>query len=502
MIILDGEADGRTKEDTYNGLTLRHPQAAFTRSTSPLPDYDTSEAQHWKTIADPPVRWKLDPRFWKAGLYALVIYVLLSILIVVPILIWKTRKESSSPSTFWTLGPAPSLWAVENSNLPAPLQLATGGSTNGDKNRTCNVWYTISTSENLAKARFTLAPTGLITIRSNISYNTFNTDQLNGSLSVSMNKDYDEDDVEFNLEMKYSSEQLRQRTDICFSRAGANRGLSIYIPKDFGDDDHLEFQIDVVLPRVKSSVDSLITYLPLFSQSFGDLRSKLNINRFAVEGATFPISCKFIEASEIWVKNVGAPIDGTFNATAALTLDSIKGSITTDIFLTRPYLPVRPTLLTMDTGDSSIYANITLDSAETTEWSKGSPGFVALVKTFNGPLNLDITLKDNVPVSPLQLQVQNNFAQTSVALDSYYEGSFSVQTKLSQVFVKDTAESPRDDPANAKRPRTLLYDQILGSRASGWVGWGFRPIGSQRAVQSYVEIVSALGPVSLAFGPG
>lgn len=88
MIILDGEADGRTKEDTYNGLTLRHPQAALTRSTSPLPDYDTSEAQHWKAVAEPPVRWKVDPRFWKAGLYALVIYIFLSVLIVVPILVW------------------------------------------------------------------------------------------------------------------------------------------------------------------------------------------------------------------------------------------------------------------------------------------------------------------------------------------------------------------------------------------------------------------------------
>jgi hypothetical protein len=108
------------------------------------------------------------------------------------------------------------------------------------------VWYTVSSSENLAKyelaiesdqtsnlpfsrARFSLAPNGLITIRSNISYNTFITDQINGSLSVSMNKDYEEDDVDFTLEMKYSSEQLRQRTDVCFSRTGSNRGLSIYV---------------------------------------------------------------------------------------------------------------------------------------------------------------------------------------------------------------------------------------------------------------------------------
>jgi len=117
-------------------------------------------------------------------------------------------------------------------------------------------------------------------------------------------------------------------------------------------------------------------------------------------------------------------------------------------------------------------------------------------------MNLDITLKDNVPVSPLQLQVQNNLAQTSVSLDAYYQGTFSAQTKMSQVFVKDTAESPRDDPANAKRLRTLVYDQTSEARSSGWVGWGFKPMGHQRAVESYVEIVSALAPVTLTFGPG
>lgn len=117
-------------------------------------------------------------------------------------------------------------------------------------------------------------------------------------------------------------------------------------------------------------------------------------------------------------------------------------------------------------------------------------------------MNLDITLKDNVPVSPLQLQVQNNLAQTSVSLDAYYQGTFSAQTKMSQVFVKDTAESPRDDPANANRLRTLVYDQTLEARASGWVGWGPRPMGNQRVVESYVEIVSALAPVTLTFTPG
>jgi len=79
------------------------------------------------------------------------------------------------------------------------------------------------------RAQFSLAPTELITIRSNITYNTFTTDQINGSLTVSMNKDSRGDKVEFTLEMGYTSQQLRQRTNVCFSPTGSNRGLSIYV---------------------------------------------------------------------------------------------------------------------------------------------------------------------------------------------------------------------------------------------------------------------------------
>jgi len=120
-----------------------------------------------------------------------------------------------------------------------------------------------------------------------------------------------------------------------------------------------------------------------------------------------------------------------------------------------------------------------------------------LVKNFNGPLNLGITLEDNARVSPLQLQVQNSHALTSVSLDSDYQGSFSVQSKMSQVTVKDTAPLLRD-----KQARTLVYDQHFTACASGWVGWGLRPMARPRAVQSCVEIVSALSPVTLIFGPG
>lgn len=89
MIILDDE-DGRTKSDSYEGLTLRHPQRVHTRDgvLADLPDYHTSEAQHRlkpHTYPPPPrVPW-IDRRIWRATLYALGIYVFLTLTIAVPI---------------------------------------------------------------------------------------------------------------------------------------------------------------------------------------------------------------------------------------------------------------------------------------------------------------------------------------------------------------------------------------------------------------------------------
>lgn len=77
-------------KDKFNGLTLRHPQAAYTRSTSPaplLPDYDTSEAQHRDVAKLRSSKFELDAKTWRAVLYALALYIILTVSIAVPIII-------------------------------------------------------------------------------------------------------------------------------------------------------------------------------------------------------------------------------------------------------------------------------------------------------------------------------------------------------------------------------------------------------------------------------
>jgi hypothetical protein len=188
MIILDGEDGGQTKHDTYEGLTLRHPQDVHTRTSSLLPDYATSEAQHW-TAAQPeeqPKPPRFDSRIWKGALYALAIYIFLSLVIVTPILVTRSKKQYYQQVP-WSLGPTGSLWAVENQVFSVPLQLSPAGAMTLDANKTCNIWNSTTFWNNTSKLDFTLPPTGLLTIRSNVTSNNFTPDQVTGSLSVSMN---------------------------------------------------------------------------------------------------------------------------------------------------------------------------------------------------------------------------------------------------------------------------------------------------------------------------
>jgi len=80
----------QTKDDNYEGLTLRHPQAAFLRSTSPLPDYDASEAQHWRVnnpkeplIGTTAKKSRFNSRIVKGAFYALSIYAVISLIAVI-----------------------------------------------------------------------------------------------------------------------------------------------------------------------------------------------------------------------------------------------------------------------------------------------------------------------------------------------------------------------------------------------------------------------------------
>lgn len=88
MIILDKEDQQQEKSRLFvAGPTLRFPERVATRSLSPLPDYETSEAQHHDTVNKALLRKRGDSRFWRITFVVLAIYVALSLVIGVPLIV-------------------------------------------------------------------------------------------------------------------------------------------------------------------------------------------------------------------------------------------------------------------------------------------------------------------------------------------------------------------------------------------------------------------------------
>jgi hypothetical protein len=98
MIIQDEDDLLKSKDPLVTTPVLRYPERAAGRRRrpfSPLPDYETSQALALNDLNDslvsfykpPPKRRFIDSKSWRAGIAALGIYIILSIIIGIPLII-------------------------------------------------------------------------------------------------------------------------------------------------------------------------------------------------------------------------------------------------------------------------------------------------------------------------------------------------------------------------------------------------------------------------------
>jgi len=105
----------------------------------------------------------------------------------------------------------------------------------------------------------------------------------------------------------------------------------------------------------------------MFSQDldFGDSPQYLSFNQFYLQGSHRFINSTHLHASQISVTNVLSSIQGSFNVTQSLSLESIRGPIIADIMLSPNSNQTQPTTLILGTGNSTINASITLNALTT-----------------------------------------------------------------------------------------------------------------------------------------
>jgi len=290
---------------------------------------------------------------------------------------------------------------------------------------------------------------------------------------------------------------LLQDIAACFDNSGPDIGLFFSVARKLQPAYSVTINIQVLFPQtgLKNPRD-LITYLPWFSHTFGDLAPYTTFNHVFVKGAGHPIIVKSLKASKIVIVNAYASIIGTYNVTHGLIFNGIKGNITANVTLEQNLHGMDPTYLSMTTGDGSIDSSVTLvaSAAQNVSLSPSPYTFVANVETYNAPLNLTVAYPSFTYPAPLQLNVKNNNAKTNVVLDKNYQGTFSVQNQLDTVNIQQIAVPSSSDPMNLGRSRHVEYGLETPTFTRGWVGWG---LPMQDVVDGQVKISSSLNPVVL-----
>ncbi|KAJ7163603.1 hypothetical protein C8R43DRAFT_990283 [Mycena crocata] len=495
MIILEPQDQGSSKLAVGPSPTLRLPEPVAGRSASPLPDYETSQAQHSVIFRKPSFPNRFDSRFWRFSFFALAIYVFLSVVIGIPLIVTRIAYRRSHPPL-----PNPnSLFLDENDGAAIPLNLppGAGGMFMAESSTICDDWGSKNRAGQLfvANAIHTLSPNGLFSVRSNATDEVLPQSGGAHNLTVDINSDASESQVLLSVTLTTSSMRLHKLTHFCFASLGAGRGLSIYLPQNLAPTDYLTVDIRLLFPQTSRhmSASDLITYLPMFHQSFGYLSERVRFKNINIAGAGVDIICDALEANKIAVRTSFASITGNFNVTSSLKLDNIGGSIYTNATLINNPAKGPATVLALDTGNSDIVADVTMVAPSNAR----APKFYATAKTFNGSMSLNVVHGAGTPQASLDLHVDNNQAPSTVTLDSKFAGLFNLHTKLAPAKVDYDALVAEGAESGSIKVWNFEVDSNSTSWARGWMGRGARPTHFDPATDSKVMVSSSLSPIIL-----
>ncbi|KIY74415.1 hypothetical protein CYLTODRAFT_416251 [Cylindrobasidium torrendii FP15055 ss-10] len=494
MIILDEPQ--QTKYDPA-GPTLRAPDPALGCSSSPLPDYATSQAQASQTqfvlpsLSRPtvPTSWRKDRRFWKAMLYAFVVYIVLSAAIGIPLLVLRLKHKHEGRPPPWGSSVTDDSSSLHTQNLAVGDHALNSGA--------CNNWEdsqdTISYKLYTAATSHSFDPYGSLIIRSNASTEITESAGLTGNVTMGINPDAAATDVVFKVSLEATAPEVRSRTYVCFHDEGASRGLTVYVPSNLASDT-LSLNIYALFPQSPISLTALESYLPMFTQVVGDMREYVKVDKFSLEGASEAIHVEGISSPKIAIKNALGGIFGTFNATEQLSLDTVGGPIHGNITLVQGAGRKHPTYFSLDTGNSEIDVNMTLQVTASTDMPFN---FIGTAKTFNAPISIGVEHDAFTPASPLELQVTNNQAASTIRLDNKFSGTFDLSTKLAVATLHEGPMTKLQDASSGQvLYRNYMYQTTSRSRTAGWLGWGKRTEG-WNPNEGHLSVKSSLSPIDV-----
>ncbi|KIK44590.1 hypothetical protein CY34DRAFT_802458 [Suillus luteus UH-Slu-Lm8-n1] len=480
MIIQEEDDLLKSKDPLVTVPVLRHPERAAgrrRRPLSPLPDYETSQALALNDLNNdslitfnkpPPKRRFIDSRSWRAGITALGIYIILSIVIGIPLII-KKSQENKPPPYYNSNYAIPWLGKTTTSHYVTNVSL-----TDGDPSD-CKVWQTTAQLDDaqhsmVGEILYAISSDGQFSITSNASYMS-SMNVVMGDLFVGINPNTSVANATLSVKMQASNVGLFDQTQVCFALSDNATGLAIYIPDNMSLHDQLLFNITLLYPQspIAAEVDSFATYLPLFTQTFGDFGDYVNFRKVSIEGPVSKIFVGSIEAGQILVETSLESIYGQFAASRSLFVSTIQAPININATLFNDPDSNFPTYIEVNTGSSNLTANVTLNAPNKNPLQR--PNFIANMRTFYGQATASFVHDPTSPPTALNLRLENDLGPVNVSFDQYFQGYFQASTKLGVVSVTQ-GNASSSDPFDSTLDRNFFLSYISDTRTFGWIGWG------------------------------
>ncbi|KAI0958825.1 hypothetical protein AcV7_004531 [Taiwanofungus camphoratus] len=370
---------------------------------------------------------------------------------------------------------------------------------------------------------------GLVFLQSNVSYPTDAAEfqMLSGTLAVGINDDPTVSDALVSVSMLYSDVSLKDRTSVCLMNISNSNGLYLYVPSNLSESDTLIFNITFLFPQTLSlHVSEFLTWLPHFTQWFTNLTPYVTFDKVTLGGPMSEVIVGSIQASSALVKSALAEIQGNFNVSESLILETVSAPIAANISLYNSGGYTEITYLSVSTGNAPLNASIALYLPPGSSHCAQSPNFLANVETFNAPLALALSHMPASMPAAVQLRAGTNLGEAVVSVDGKFSGTFNVQTTFADADVleatvpdidmaqfdislyssalRDTSQaSPASSGSSPDVGKVVDFDVISSSQMSGWVGTGKRPPKPQNGPngQGSVEVSSTLSSVALLLGP-
>ncbi|KAH9833578.1 uncharacterized protein C8Q71DRAFT_712850 [Rhodofomes roseus] len=295
----------------------------------------------------------------------------------------------------------------------------------------------------------------------------------NGVIEISNSGEPGADSVKVDVLGYFNSQHhFEELTKVCQLRPDDGKdGVGIFAPRQWNGHDHrhrMQFRIHVRLPPSSDgsvvTVNKLRTELPTFVHHVGDLKDTIHFKELSLSTRNTPVHVHSVVAGVASVRSTNGIIDGHFNTSHTLDLQTSNGPISVVLGLFNDNAG-EVTKARLQTTNGPINTNVSLFSTT----SSGTGGlFDVDTHSSNSPVRVVLPYAPAEHVLTLAARTSNS--PVDLVLHPAFEGSFALHGSRwisPQVHVDDGVV----DPAGRGRRRQVQVNRISGADVSGSVAW-------------------------------